>query len=141
MQPSARDTYLMTEVTTATPQKLQLMLIEASIRFARQAVLHWEQGNDEQAGEAIIRCQEIVAQILGGLRQDRDPPLVRRVAGIYAFIFRRLAQAHLQKDRQAVGDVLRVLDIERETWKAVCEQLGSRRDEAFGTATRGQMTA
>jgi flagellar protein FliS len=128
MQPTVRETYLHTEVMTATPQKLQLMLIEAAIRFARQTLLHWDNNQEEQAGETLIRCQEIVAEILGGLRPDRDPNLVRRVAAVYTYIQRQLTTAHLQRSAPAVHDVLRVLEIERDTWKEVCQQLGARRD-------------
>ncbi len=58
MQTHARDAYLQTEVMTATPQKLQLMLIDAAIRFSRQALVHWQNDQHEEAGEAIIRAQE-----------------------------------------------------------------------------------
>lgn len=125
MDNTAQQAYLMTQVNTATPQKLQLMLIEAAIRLSRQAVMYWEQAKDEEAGEALIRCQEIFAEILGGLRPDRDPPLVRRVAGIYSFLMRSSSEAHLRKDRKAIEEVISVLEIERGTWQQVCEQLGS----------------
>lgn len=127
MQPSApRDAYLHTEVMTATPQKLQLMLIEAMMRFARQAQVHWQQGQDEQAGEAVIRCQEIVSELLCGLRPEQNPELTQQIAAIYMFLFRRLCDAHVGHDSQAIDDVVRVLEVERETWRQVCEQLGSR---------------
>lgn len=125
---TARDAYLLTEVNTATPQKLQLMLIEAAIRFASQALLHWDNGQDEQAGEALIRCQDIFGEILGGLRPDLDPALVKQVAGIYVFLLRSTTDAHLTKDRKAVEDAIRILQIERDTWQQVCMQLGSRID-------------
>lgn len=128
MQTSAHRTYLATEVMTATPQKLQLMLIEAAIRCAKQAQLFWDQGKSQEAGNSIIQCQRIIGEILGGLRVDRDPPLIRRVASIYTFILRSLSTAHVKRQRSAIDDVLRVLEIERGTWKQVCEQLGSRRD-------------
>ena len=41
MNPAARDEYLSTEVLTASPQKLQLMLIDAAIRAASQAQSLW----------------------------------------------------------------------------------------------------
>jgi flagellar protein FliS len=137
MQTHARDAYLQTEVMTATPQKLQLMLIDAAIRFSRQALVHWQNDQHEEAGEAIIRAQEVVAEILGGLRVDRDPPLVRRVAGIYTFVSRQLAAAHTTKDVGAIEGVIRVLEIERATWQQVCEQLGSRIDAAHHQAASG----
>ena len=52
MTPAARDEYLATEVMTAAPQKLQLLLVEAAIRFARQAESHWRVHENEAAFRA-----------------------------------------------------------------------------------------
>ncbi len=129
MNPAARENYLTTEVMTATPQKLQLMLIEAAIRFGRQAIECWDKSDDEAAGEALVRCQQIITELLCGLRPERDPELVRRVASVYLFIFRSLTMAHLERDRQKVVEAMSVLEVERETWQQVCEKLGTRRDD------------
>ena len=67
--------------------------------------------------------QAIVIQLLSGLSRDRSQPLVDRVAAVYAFIVRELAKAHLQRDHAALEGVLRVLEVERETWWQVCQQL------------------
>ena len=132
MNSSARDNYLQTEVLTATPQKLQLMLIEAAIRFAGQAREHWNAQRDDAASEAIIRCQQIMAQLLGGVKPERHPELARRAAGVYAFIFNCFVAAHLNRDEKLLADAVSVLAIEQETWRQVCDKLGSRRDEAAG---------
>ncbi len=70
-------------------------------------------------------AQEIVAQLLAGLAPDRRPPLLRKVAAVYTFVFRSLAIAHLQQNEKSLDDALRVLEIERETWRDVCQHLGS----------------
>ena len=127
MQPHIRDSYLSTEVMTATPQKLHLMLIEAAIRFTRMAMTCRENGQHELAGEANRRAQDIVTEMLSGLRPDFDAELVRRVASIYMFIYRKLTTAHLTRDRSCLEDAIRILDIQRETWHQVCCQLGSSR--------------
>lgn len=128
MQLTARDAYLTTEVTTATPQKLQLMLIEAAIRFCRQAQAQRQNDQEEQAGEAIIRCQEVISELLIGLRPDRDAELVRRVASVYVYLLRTLTLAHVERQSAALDDAIRVLEIERGTWQQVCLELGSRID-------------
>ena len=88
MYSSARDRYLTTEVMTATPQKLHLMLIDGAIRLAQQARRHWETGGeDEKACEAVIRAQEIVTQLLAGLNRRENPDLSNKVAAVYLFIF------------------------------------------------------
>ena len=53
-----------------------------------------------------------------------------KVAAIYLFLFRSLSEANMEHSVEKLDDVLRVLDVERETWAQVCEQYGSTRDES-----------
>jgi flagellar secretion chaperone FliS len=125
---SARESYLETQVMTATPQKLLLLLIEAAIRLtqrARERLL----GNDPfGAAEDLLKAQDVVTQIMSGMRPDVDPDLVKRVAGVYLYVFRTLIDATRQKSVKLVDDVLRVLEIERGTWQMVCQQAGAAPD-------------
>jgi flagellar protein FliS len=130
MQPHARENYLVTEVLTATPQKLQLMMIEAAIRFGQQARQQWQEGKTQAASDSLIRCQQIMAQLLGGMKPELDPELVSRVAGVYVFVFNCFVHAHLNHDQQHLDDALSVLAEEQQTWRLVCEKLGSRRSES-----------
>jgi flagellar biosynthetic protein FliS len=126
MQQPTRDEYLTQEIRTASPQKLQLLMIDAAIRHAQRAKQFWAQLDDEQAGHAILRSQEIVAHLLAGLSIQSGLPLVRRIAAIYTFLIRSLTKAHLERDQEALNNVLRVLEIERETWQQVCQSNAGR---------------
>jgi len=121
----AQSTYLTTEVMTATPQKLHLMLIEAAIRFAHQARQQWNNGENEEACESLIRAQDIVTHILGGLKSSPDRQLSRKVASVYLFVFRSLMEANIHRDETRLDGALKVLETERETWRQVCERLSS----------------
>lgn len=140
MEASAQESYLVTEVMTAAPQKLQLMLIDAAIRWAEKARRLWREQNDEQASEALIRAQEIVGQMLGSLNPEPAPELVRKVAAVYLFIFRSFMEANLRRDEGKLDDALRVLRTERETWRQVCEKLGTARQEHCSAAGPGGQT-
>ncbi len=130
MNPAPRDEYLATEVLTATPQKLQLMLIEGAIRFGRRAELHWQNRENEAAFIALVRCQDIVSQLIAGLAASLESPLVRQVASLYAYIYRSLVSASFYHDAKKLADALRVLEVERETWQQVCERLGTSQSDA-----------
>ena len=67
MQKPSRDEYLEQEVRTASPEKLQLLLIEAAIRRCQRAQQHWLQNEDEQAGEAILESARNHIALAGGL--------------------------------------------------------------------------
>jgi flagellar protein FliS len=123
MDAHSREEYLVTEVMTAPPQKLQLMLIDAAIRFAAKAKEQWRAGANFEAGESILRCQEIVTQILAGIRPDADRPLASKISAIYGFVFRCLVAAHLRSDAGKLDEAVSVLQVERETWQALCTRL------------------
>jgi len=127
MQHSARENYLATEVMTATPQKLQLMLIEAAIRSAQMARQKWHDEKDDEACESLIHAQQVVGEMLASLNREVAPELVEKVAAVYIFVFRSLMEANQQRSEEKLDDALRVLEIERETWRQVCEKLGSKK--------------
>lgn len=144
MESSARENYLTNDVMTATPQKLHLMLIEAAIRSAEHARERWKAGQDEEACEALIRAQEIMGELLGGLNREVDADLVKKVASVYLFVFRSLMEANHERNEKKLDDAVRVLEVERETWRQVCQQLGSRKvsdDEAAALKPAGQPAA
>lgn len=129
MSQSVRENYLMTDVMTATPQKLQLMLIEAAIRAGEQTRQLWKNEKLDEACETMIKCQRLVTELLCGLNPEVNRELVRKAAGVYLFVFRRLSEAQLNRSDESLLEALSVLEIERETWRQVCDQLGSRRTE------------
>ncbi len=126
MNPFASDDYLTTEVLTATPQKLQLMLLDGALRNARQTLALWESQQPEAAHRTLSNCQEIVNSLLAGLARAPRTPLVEQMIGVYVFCYRTLLEAHHARSRDKLQEATRILEIERETWRAVCEKLGTK---------------
>jgi len=124
MSETPQDNYLAAEVMTAPPQKLQLMLVEAAIRSIERARQAWQEDDDEQAGAALIRAQRIVGEMLASLDHDVQNDLVKKVAAVYLFVFRSLAEAAYRQDGRKLDDALKVLRHERETWRLLCKRLG-----------------
>lgn len=122
MSVSARETYLATQVLTAPPQKLHLLLVEAAIRACEKARAFWQQKQDPQATEALIRAQEIMSELVAGLNRQAEPRLVRQVASLYLFIYRNLLEASFLRDEKKLEDALRVLREEQTTWQLVCQR-------------------
>ncbi|MDR1964573.1 MAG: flagellar export chaperone FliS [Planctomycetaceae bacterium] len=127
MQPkqSIRQNYLQAEVHTATPQKLQLLLVEAAIKNIHRTKQFWKDQRYDDGIETLARAQDIVAEILCSLDREGSPDIAKKLASIYLFIFRRLAEGGMSHDEQKLDDALRVLNSERETWRLVCEKFGA----------------
>lgn len=121
----AHDAYFENQVLTATPQKLRWMAIDGAIRFARQAVEHWRQERIYEGGEAVIGCQRLLIELMSAVKPERAPDLAGHVTGLYAYISRLLNDARRTRDPKKLAEVIEILEIERETWRQVCEQLGA----------------
>jgi flagellar protein FliS len=124
MADSARESYLETEILTAPPQKLHFMLIDATIRAVERTRQLWQAGQDEEACKCLIGAQQIITEMISGLKREMNEALAKKAAAIYLFVFRKLLEANLEHDEEKLADALRVLETERETWRQVCEQLG-----------------
>ncbi|MBN1854234.1 MAG: flagellar protein FliS [Pirellulales bacterium] len=141
MQSNAHEEYLSARIMTATPQKLHLILIERAVHQLQFAVEIWDtEDRIADRDTAIGRCIEIMGELLIGIR-DSSEPIARQVADVYAFLFRTITEAKFLNDITKLHDALRVLSIERETWRKVCEKFGDRHasHEPYSTSGQGSM--
>lgn len=122
MNQQAHDSYVESQVLTATPQKLRLMLIEGAIRFARKTIQHWKAGENDEALESIIRCRNIISEMLSSVRVA-ESELTKQVSSLYLFVFQHLTQAQVERNAKLVEEVIGILDVERGTWRQLCEEM------------------
>lgn len=135
---TARDHYLFTDVKTATPQKLQLLLIEGALRLANRAGQFWQQGRNDLALQSLLDAQAIVAQMLAVIDHEAGGDVAKRVSALYEFIYRSLVKAGHRRDEKGLADAIRILEIERETWRQLCHTLAVHApQETFGSLPRG----
>jgi flagellar protein FliS len=120
MQDSHR-TYFENRVLTASPAKLQWMLLDGALRATRLAEELLVDGQPLRANVELAQAEAILAEIVGAMRKEINPEIVAKSAAIYAFIIRRLTEAHLSGEVQPVRDAVRVLEVELETWRQLCE--------------------
>jgi flagellar secretion chaperone FliS len=120
----SRNQYLESKVATASAHRLHLMLIEGAIRFGRQAEDALRRGDMLAAAAPLMRVVDIVGEMLAGVR-GQDTELNRKIADLYLFLFRRVAEAKINDDVEKLAEALRLLDFERETWQLACDKLTS----------------
>ncbi len=117
--------YLDGKVLTASQPRLHLMLLEGALRFGRQARDQWnvqQEGSDLDA--LLDRTMGIVEELCLGAAAGKYETS-KQLGEQYAFLFRELAAARINHDRDKLDASLRLLDFERETWKQACEKLES----------------
>jgi flagellar protein FliS len=137
MSIEAQRAYVVADVQTASPQRLRLMLIDAAIGLVVRAQRHAHAAEWAIAGESFVAARRAVIELLAGIK-DAEPEctlsdaeqgdaaavLARKVRSLYAFLFRLLSEAQLYRDPCRIDDALKLLAMERETWRQVCERTG-----------------
>lgn len=139
MQTSIRDLYLETEVNTATPQRLRLMLIEVALRQVRQAQDAVRQGDHGQALQATTRCRNLVAELLAGIQADQSA-VAKDVLRVYLFLYSTLVEVEFASHFERLSDIQRILEEEQITWQKVCLETPERITKA-DAAVKGEELA
>ena len=117
-------TYLESKVLTASPQRLHLMLIEGAIRVGRQAEESLRKGERAAAATPLLRMIDIVGELLAAVRANKSD-LNKKIADQYWFLLRRVSEAKINSNAEALAEALRLLDYERQTWQLLCEKLSA----------------
>ena len=115
--------YLETNILTATPHQLHLMVIDGAIRHATGAETALQSRDFGQGQTQLSRANQFVAELIGGLDSTRQPQVVDRLKSVFVYVQRTLADAERKHDPQLVTDALAVLRLHRKTWVALGEQL------------------
>lgn len=127
--------YLRSAVLTAGPEQLHLMLIDGAIRFATRGKDALGRSDFEGAFVALERAQRIVLELHGGLRRDINPALVDQMSSLYNFTYRRLVDANVKHEVQAVDEALQILRHHRETWLMLMDKLGKAKNQTAEDST------
>lgn len=115
--------YLRTQVMTAAPEELRLLLFDGAIRFTQMARDGLADQNPERAYEGITRAQAILMELINSLRPEHDPELCQNLSALYTFMYARLVDAGTERDAAMVDEVLELLQFERHTWVMVMDKL------------------
>lgn len=119
------DDYLETQVMTAPPHQLHLMVIEGAVRFAVQAKQALEQNDYEMSHLALSRSRDFVNELIAGLNGEQSPELVEQLKGLFAFAYERLVRADHEHDPKLVDDALVVLENHLQTWRDLVQFMGT----------------
>ena len=109
--------YQRNAVQTASPAKLTLMLYDGAVKFANIALEAIEEGNIEKAHNNIVKVQNIIVEFRSTL--DMKYPVAKDFDVVYDYIYRRLVEANMKKDKAILEEALRHIKTMRDTWKEV----------------------
>ncbi|MBX3200902.1 MAG: flagellar export chaperone FliS [Labilithrix sp.] len=116
---AAASRYRGVQLNTASPAQLVVMLYDGMLRFVGEADDALTRGDRARAGERIGRAIAIVDELAATLDPAHAPELAENLIALYGFCKRRLFDANLNRDRDALADVVASLTPLREAWASV----------------------
>lgn len=109
--------YTNSKILTASPAELTLMLYEGAIKFCNIAIMAIEQNDVTKAHINIVKAERIIEEFRATL--NHKYPVAEDFERVYTYVYDRLVQANIHKDKEILEEVLVHLRGMRDTWKEV----------------------
>ncbi len=118
-----RRRYVADQVMTAGPAQRLVMLLDRFVNDLRCADAAFDEGSTEQVHTLLVHSQQIVLALRDPLR-DAPWEGAGQLRGLYLFVYHRLVQCNLNKDRSLLPMCLEIVSklrdanvtaLERET--------------------------
>jgi flagellar biosynthetic protein FliS len=118
---NAHAAYLETEVATACPPKLRLLLVDAALQLARQGRSSGQDQVHHAFDHRLHSLKRILLELLASLDHE-DQALLGKIKRVYLYLLSTVVEAERTGDAQCLADVEKVLHVERETWQILTDR-------------------
>ncbi|MDF2511435.1 MAG: hypothetical protein K0S04_1301 [Herbinix sp.] len=117
MATNAAMVYNNNKILTASPAELTLMLYEGAIKFCNLALIGLEREEFEKVNTNMIKAERIILELKATL--DFKYPVANDFERVYDYIYNRMIDANIKKDKEIIEESLGYVREMRDTWKEV----------------------
>lgn len=117
---NARAAYVGNSVTTATPARLLVMLVERLVLDVERGLQAQTDGDWAEAHAQLLHAQEIVVELASSLQTDRMPA-GRELAMLYEFLRGRLVAANVDRDPGTTSQALGIARDICDLWRSAAQ--------------------
>ncbi|MEN9834529.1 MAG: hypothetical protein RL011_722 [Pseudomonadota bacterium] len=113
--------YQKTQVTTASREKVLLMLYEGAIRFTKHASSAMRQKKVAEKGKYISKATAILSELMATLDFKAGGQLAVDLENLYVFMIDKLIEGNIKNDVECLDAVEKLLMTLYEAWKDIVE--------------------
>lgn len=118
--------YQTMQAQTADRGELVVMLYQGAIKFLSRASSAMKEDSMQEAHNNIVRAQDIIAELMGSLDLDAGE-IARNLFRIYDYMHYRLVEANVQKDVQAISEIVELLRDLLPAWQYAAREVRANR--------------
>jgi flagellar protein FliS len=101
--------YRETEVLTATPGQLVVLLYDHLLTSLRRARAAMEAGNVELQGECLEKSRNVLTELLVTLDRERGGEVAANLGALYSFLLGELVQVGIRADMRRLDRVTNMI--------------------------------
>jgi len=118
---ASENPYLEIQITTSTPEKLLVLLLEGALNFTRIARELLLQGDLAGKGMNIGRAHAIVAELMNTLNHEIAPVMARDLERLYTYVIDEYIAANISNDPKHLDNAIQIIATMRDTWAEAIE--------------------
>jgi flagellar secretion chaperone FliS len=126
MSNQAHSAYLESRILAADPLELVGLMYQAAIGETRNARMHLANRDIRPRSQAISKASAILTELTVALDRKAGGEYAERLADLYGYMMRKLAEANLQQRDEPMVEVLGLLSTLLENWEGVQRLLDSK---------------
>jgi flagellar protein FliS len=131
-QKDAYNKYKQTSVTSASREKLLLMMYEGAIKFTKKAIIACETKDIGERGLNIGRAYDIIMELNNTLNFEAGGEIAKNLEQLYVFVTDQLTKSNATGDVAPLHAVLKILNTLNEGWIAAIDSLKKQKTETTG---------
>lgn len=113
--------YQSMQVTTASPERLLVMLCDGAVNFARIAQDKMSLGDIGGKGTYISKALGIVTELTSTLDHEAGGEIAGNLDRLYTYVIGELMNANINNDPKALENATAILSTLRDTWTEAVE--------------------
>jgi flagellar protein FliS len=116
--------YLESQIRTASKEQLLLMLYDGAILNCTVALELLEANELEKSSEKLMKCQNIVAELISSLQFDKNQEVSKNLAALYGYVYIQLMEANTKHVAPPIHNSIKILSSMKDTWMQAFEKVG-----------------
>lgn len=124
--------YLKSQIETASPTALILMLYDGALKFLKRARIGFSEMDFEIINNSLVRTQAIVSELMLSLDMEQGGEIARNLFSLYVFINKNLSLANVEKEEKHLAICEELLGKLRETWDEMMKREGLQMEKKEG---------
>ena len=120
--------YQTTQIQTATPEKLLIMLYNGAINFLNKAKVYIEEKDYAQTNTFLLKTQAIISEFMSTLEWEPNPEFAQNLYSLYEFMNHTLIQANIEKNPEKIDTVIDLLKTLKSAWEEAAIKVAKERE-------------